>query len=318
MKTLPQIYSQRDSRWATQRLGTVNNTTIGDYGCYVTSMAMVASYFGNSVTPSELDDIFTNNKWYSDGNMMVDNNLHKAYSDIIYKSSLDFSSVPADLSKLQQLNSDVNTLVILEVDFNPSQIGVQTHFVVCVDCDGIKVTIADPWTGTICDITKYGKAKTTIQKFVIYSGNAVVTEETLPVKKSDFENLVSKSSEYDKFVAGGYLHLEEVQNLVHEKEQTIQNLTQDINSCETQVGKLLDDAQKINETDKNTSAELLDAQHALQPLKDEILAINKMLGLMDDTDSQTTLKALEILKSSKVKPAPKPITFWEKFVFLFS
>lgn len=147
--------------------------------------------------------------------------------------------------------------------------------------------------------------------------NAVV-EDTLPVKKTDFESLVLKSSEYDKFVAGGYSHLEDVQKVVNEKESTIQNLTKDINSCEVQVGKLLDDAQKVNEEDKNTSEELLNAQHALQPLKDQILAINRALGLMDDTDSQTTLKALQLLKESKVKPMKKPVTFLDKILFLLT
>lgn len=142
--------------------------------------------------------------------------------------------------------------------------------------------------------------------------------QNVQVEQGTFEQLVGKSSEYDKFVAGGFPHLEDVQKVINEKETTIQNLTKDINACETQVGKMLDDAQKVNEEDKNTSAELLDAQHALQPLKDEILAINRALGLMDDTDSQTTLKSLQLLKASKVKPAPKPITFLEKLQFLFS
>ena len=140
----------------------------------------------------------------------------------------------------------------------------------------------------------------------------------MEIEQSLFSELVGKSSEYDKFVAGGFSHLEDVQKVLNEKESTIQNLTKDINSCETQVGKLLDDAQKVNEEDKNTSEELLNAQHALQPLKDEILAINRALGLMDDTDSQTTLKALQLLKDSKVKPAPKPKTFLDKILFLLT
>ena len=35
-------YSQRDPRWASQNLGTTKDT-IADYGCYVTSMAMMSS-----------------------------------------------------------------------------------------------------------------------------------------------------------------------------------------------------------------------------------------------------------------------------------
>lgn len=142
-----------------------------------------------------------------------------------------------------------------------------------------------------------------------------IESDTIAVKKSDFEQLVGKSSEYDKFVAGGYTHLEDVQKVVSEKETTIQNLTKDINACEIQVGKMLDDAKKINEEDKNTSTELLDAQHALQPLKDELEATRRELGIFPESSITDAIKAL---KSSKVKQISKPVTFLEKLQFLFT
>lgn len=107
---------------------------------------------------------------------------------------------------------------------------------------------------------------------------------------------------------------EENSQIKKEKDQ----LTKDVNSCENHAGELLDQLTKINDTDKNTSEQLLDAQHALQPLKDALLAINRALGLMDDTDSQTTLKALQLLKDSKVKPMKKPVTFLDKILFLLT
>lgn len=142
-----------------------------------------------------------------------------------------------------------------------------------------------------------------------------VVEDTLPVKKSDFESLVLKSSEYDKFVAGGYSHLEDVQKTVQEKEKTIQNLTSDINHCETQVGKLLEDVQKVNEEDKNTSQELIDAQHALQPLRDELQAIRKELGIFEES---SIIDAIKALKASKVKAAKKPVTLLDKILFILT
>lgn len=143
-------------------------------------------------------------------------------------------------------------------------------------------------------------------------------DDTIAVEKDVFEQLVGKSSEYDKFVAGGYPHLEDVQKAINEKESTIQNLTKDLNNAEQQVNQYLDQLNKLNDEDKHTSEELINAQHALQPFKDEILAINRALGLMDDTDAQTTLKAIKLLKDSKVKPAPKPTTLLDKILFLLS
>lgn len=141
-----------------------------------------------------------------------------------------------------------------------------------------------------------------------------IIPDTLPVLKSDFETLVSKSSEYDKFVAGGFNHLEDIQKVLNEKEQSIQNLTKDINQCEIQMGQYLDKLQQLNDEDKNTSAELLTAQHAFQPLKDEITAI--MMSLKVEEASQI-LPALIALKASKIKPQPKPTTFLDKIKFLF-
>ena len=59
MRTYPQIYSQRDPQWASQKLGTVIGATIGQYGCFITSFAMIARYYGHQITPNALNDIFT-------------------------------------------------------------------------------------------------------------------------------------------------------------------------------------------------------------------------------------------------------------------
>lgn len=195
MRTLPVIYSQRDPRWSGQRLGTVDGTTIGSDGCYVTSFAMLGKYFGHDINPAQLDDIFTNRGWYVKGNLMTDDNLQKAFPDCVYQQTFHYESVPADLSKLKDLMTDPTVMVVLEVDFNPEKGGLQTHFVVCVDCDGTNVQIADPWTGTVHDIkTPYGAPKTTIQKFVVYKGKAPATtqpdtEDSLRKQRDDNWNL---------------------------------------------------------------------------------------------------------------------------------
>lgn len=48
-------YSQRDSRWVGQSLGS-SGYTIGDYGCLITSFAMVSSYYGNTKTPADVEN----------------------------------------------------------------------------------------------------------------------------------------------------------------------------------------------------------------------------------------------------------------------
>ncbi|HEX2910379.1 MAG TPA: hypothetical protein VH186_06190 [Chloroflexia bacterium] len=172
MRQLPIIYSQRDSRWANQRLGTVNGTTIGSDGCYDTSDAAVAGYFTHSITPAELDDILTNKNLYISGNLMTDDALCKVFPDISLQEVDSYYSIPADLQKLQQIMSDPTLLPILCLDR-----GTYTHFVVCVDCNGSTVQIADPWTGTVVDLGQtYGDPQKVILKYVVYKGTPVTNQ----------------------------------------------------------------------------------------------------------------------------------------------
>ena len=199
MKNLPVLYSQRDPKWAAQRLGTVNGSTIGDFGCYVTAFAMLACYYGHTLTPADLDNILTDKGYYVSGNLMQDKNLQSVFADCIYQGSISYANVPADLNKLKDLLADANTMVVLEVDFNPSLVGVQTHFVVAVSCDGSTVKIADTWTGTIktLDSSNYGDAKTTIQKYVVYKGTPA---SGLIYKSYDLANMDSNKVAIDVLV----------------------------------------------------------------------------------------------------------------------
>lgn len=46
-------FSQKDSRWANQNIGN-SNSDMKNWGCAVTSVAMVANYYGDSITPGSL------------------------------------------------------------------------------------------------------------------------------------------------------------------------------------------------------------------------------------------------------------------------
>lgn len=46
-------YNQRDSQWGNYRMGS-SDSSMAEYGCLVTSMAMVASHYGKSVKPGDI------------------------------------------------------------------------------------------------------------------------------------------------------------------------------------------------------------------------------------------------------------------------
>jgi len=176
VKNFPQLYAQRDPRWANQRLGTADGITLGQYGCYVTSMAMLACYYGHPITPARLDDLYTARGIYVDGDMMPDDALHRAFPDLTLVAVHDFSNGPADLGLLRSIAADPSLTAVIGLDFdhNPAD-GVQTHFSPLAGCDGVHVQLADTWYGgVIVDMTvNYGpEPATTIQKVVVYKGPA--------------------------------------------------------------------------------------------------------------------------------------------------
>lgn len=193
MREFRNVYCQRDPKWASQRLGTVNGSTIGDYGCYVTSMAMLSCYYGHVVTPAQLDDILTDKNLYvnesgqykAPANLMVDNNLTRVFPDITYQKTYDFSSKPADLGLLKKLSDDANTTVIIGLDFdhNPAN-NIQYHFVALWKADATdadSIWVFDPWDGRTKPFSaSYGNDPAlTIQKFVVYTGTPAQPQSTV-------------------------------------------------------------------------------------------------------------------------------------------
>lgn len=198
MRQYPFIYSQRDPAWASQRLGTVNGATIGQYGCILTCQAMKAGYYGHEIKPNALDDIFTNKNIYVQGDLLPDSGVHAVFNDIQLVEVKTYTSGPADLNYLKQLAADPAVTVTIEVDFDhdPND-GIQTHFVELHDYDGTTLTIYDPWYGQPDNFTThYGtNPAVTIQKFAIYKGNAAKAQ--ILVDQDVFQELVNKSTSND-------------------------------------------------------------------------------------------------------------------------
>ena len=170
MRSLPKIFSQQDPQWAKLPLGTsTNGATMGSDSCYVTSMAMVACYYGKSTDPEQLNKFLIANNLYVDGDLIGgDDTLNKVYPDINYEQDYFYPNqppTPADLTLLHSLMDDPTVSVILEIN-----LGNHQHFVVCTGCNGT-TTIADPESGTVIDFKSlYGDPATNIIKFVVFSG----------------------------------------------------------------------------------------------------------------------------------------------------
>lgn len=138
-------YKQGDSRWRNQLLGS-SDVTLGDYGCAITSVAMVDSKFdpANPWNPGQVDEWFTNHDGYVEGNLVAWDRINRLLPNTLWQGADRTPSTPAPIQKIKDhLNG--GGLVILEVRFggNPDLM----HFVVGVGYNGDDIIYNDPYVG---------------------------------------------------------------------------------------------------------------------------------------------------------------------------
>ena len=162
------FFSQRDSRWGCNKLGscldsskcntgTVTHSTIYRYGCFLTSKAMLFNYYESEYTdPGELNSCLLN----SDGYM-------QDTADSGYKSGFGYclmnwnnACVPSGVSYINSKSGDIDSLssdidaelssgypVLADVRYNTTDCNDKTkqHMVLIVAQSGSSYTVKDPW-----------------------------------------------------------------------------------------------------------------------------------------------------------------------------
>lgn len=159
MKLNVPILSQRDPQWASQRLGTVDETTIGGYGCLVTCMTMLANYYGHNLTPADMDNWLTDNQGYVQGNLYRNDAFGREFPDCSFDSVTFCTDIPAPLNQIDYyLSQGKPVVVMVDFDHDPTD-GIQTHFVLIVGKDiAGNYFINDPWYGDqVYLIARYGE-----------------------------------------------------------------------------------------------------------------------------------------------------------------
>lgn len=74
------------------------------------------------------------------------------------------------------------------------------------------------------------------------------------------------------------LRRDELYNQTQDQDKHIENLTKDLQNTEQKLGQCLKITGELNEEDKKTTEQLLEAQHTNKTLQDEILALKKQLA----------------------------------------
>lgn len=185
MKVNVPLLGQRDYRWKNQRLGTVDGTTIGGYGCLITCMTMLAQYYKKDIWPNQMDDWLTANKDYVQGNIYRYDAFGREFPDCSFDKIVSCTNIPAPLDQIDEYLK-LNKPVVVMVDFDHDQNdGIQTHFVLVTGkveggADDGKYIINDPWYGDEVFIdARYGEASKAINQINFFSGPVTVKVEEI-------------------------------------------------------------------------------------------------------------------------------------------
>lgn len=128
-------YGQRDSRWSGELINNVKGSTIGKYGCAITSVGDIRQYFsGSTVTPHDMNQWLMANGGYS-GDLII---WSKVKGYITWR---DYSKVKADTNYINS-QLDKGYLLVAETRLSGSM-----HFVVLRGHTGTTYQMCDPWYG---------------------------------------------------------------------------------------------------------------------------------------------------------------------------
>lgn len=158
--------SQRDPRWAKTLLGNSTTSTVGAYGCLVTSMAMLAG-----LTPDVLNMRMTPRGFRPVGSdcpacaATFDVQKFAANAPALDRATAAYPTRPFPRTEIDQLIAHLREgrAAILEVDMVPYPRNNQLdqHFVLAVAVYGMsgseQIVINDPWFGDQATLTpRYG------------------------------------------------------------------------------------------------------------------------------------------------------------------
>lgn len=137
-------YSQTDPAWKAKLLGFDKSSTIGNFGCLLTSVSILASGYGFNETSDTLNEKMKKVVGFSAGTaFMIPRAVPAAVSGIRYVTYTNCANSSAPLAEIDSWLSRGKP-VIIEVDWSP-QSGVQTHYMVVYGKQEDDYLVYDPY-----------------------------------------------------------------------------------------------------------------------------------------------------------------------------
>jgi uncharacterized protein YgiM (DUF1202 family) len=133
---------QNDDQWKDVPLGASGESTIGKWGCLLTSAAMMLNGIGYNETPVTVNDKMKARGGFQ-GSLFIPSVLPYIWPNCVYRDMQNCETTPAPLAQIDAAVA-AGKPVILQVDWN-KQAGLQTHFVLVKEKKGEDYIIYDPY-----------------------------------------------------------------------------------------------------------------------------------------------------------------------------
>jgi len=144
--SVPNFYNQRDKRWASDKLGNTHES-VGKVGCLISSVAMNFSYYGQNLTPKELNEKLRDLEGYTKDGWLIWNRLSSISNDKLHISFPKLSH--ENIEKALKNGQPVLTKVFIY--------RVIPHWVLVVGKKGGEYLMLDPLTkGELAYVSRYG------------------------------------------------------------------------------------------------------------------------------------------------------------------
>jgi len=226
--------SQRDNRWGSILLGnnSLSQFNIYNYGCLITC-------FGNYIgeTPQSVNshkEMFTNGGGDFIWGKSTAIGLNNTYTSPRFEDAVPSSEVVKMKGYIDQ-----GKPLIMEVDFNPSTISEEQHYVLVIGYDDSgEFIILDPWTGSVVSLGVYGGVSRAMYTYRVY--DKTLAFETSPV--DDCPAKLKEKTELETYLRGE----------IDKKQARIDTLLNENDTLSKQNLSLQTDLQSVKDHDKVT------------------------------------------------------------------
>lgn len=123
-------------------LGNGRSETIGEFGCLLTSLAMVANHFGGNETVATFNEKMKQNNGFV--NQWIKPAMISAvYPNVKYQKRVQCENQPAPMAEIDA-GLDAGSMIVVMIDGSPRP-GLQNHWIVLHEKVGDDYGIWDPW-----------------------------------------------------------------------------------------------------------------------------------------------------------------------------